>query len=189
MKDFERVVFFPDSDELDGLAGDVVDGEGGAAARIAVELGQNHAGRPQPLVKFLGAPHRVLAGHGVRHQEHLARPQACPQLADFLHQLFVDVQAPGGVHNQNVVAAVGGVLAGRQGQLNRRVEPLAREARDLDRLGDNRQLLSRRRTVDVRRDQHGPPLLFGQPQRQLAGRRRLTGTLEAHQQENGRVFL
>ena len=68
---FERVEMLADADELDRHAGDVLDREGGAAAGVAVELGQDDAVEFQRFVERLGAVDRVLAGHAVDDQQHL----------------------------------------------------------------------------------------------------------------------
>ncbi len=40
-----------------------------AAARVAIELREDDAGEAEPLVKFAGGAHRVLADHGVRDEQ------------------------------------------------------------------------------------------------------------------------
>ena len=117
IEDFQLIVLFADTHELDGLAGDVMNGKRRAAAGVAVKLRQDHAGRTQALVEFLGAAHGVLADHGIGNQQDFTGPQLGAQFTDFVHQFLVDVQAAGGVNNQHVVAAVGGVLARGHGQL------------------------------------------------------------------------
>ena len=52
-------------DEHDRLAGDRLDRQRGAAAGVAVELGQDHAVEVRGLVELLGDVDRVLAGHRV----------------------------------------------------------------------------------------------------------------------------
>ena len=73
MERFQRVGLFAHADELQRLPGDVADGERRAAARIAIHLGEDHAGDAQPLVEFVGRFDGVLAGHGVGHEEDLHR--------------------------------------------------------------------------------------------------------------------
>ena len=53
----------------DRLAGDRLDRQRGAAAGVAVELGQHHAVELDPLGEALGDVDRVLAGHRVDHQQ------------------------------------------------------------------------------------------------------------------------
>jgi hypothetical protein len=51
MEGLEGVGLFAGADELDGLAGDVADGEGRAAAGVAVHLGEDDAGEAEALVE------------------------------------------------------------------------------------------------------------------------------------------
>ena len=71
MKWLEGVGFFAGADELDGLAGDVADGDGRAAAGVAVHLGEDDAGEAEALMKILSRVDGVLAGHGVGDEENL----------------------------------------------------------------------------------------------------------------------
>ena len=63
--------FSPVPENLMGLPVTARDGEGRAAAGVAVELGEDHAVDAQLLIEGLGHVDRVLAGHGVHHQEDL----------------------------------------------------------------------------------------------------------------------
>ena len=81
MERFERVEFLAHADELQRLAGDVADRKRRAAARVAIHLGQDHAGDAQPLVEFVGRFHGVLPGHGVGHEQDLDRVELLLELA------------------------------------------------------------------------------------------------------------
>ena len=98
--------FSPTPDELQRLPGDGADGKRRAAARIAIHLGQDDAGDAELLVELVGRFHRVLPGHGVGHEQDFDRIQQCLQLLQLVHQLIVDVQAAGGIDQQNVAAGV-----------------------------------------------------------------------------------
>ena len=50
--------------------------------------------------------HGVLPGHGVGHEQDLHRIELLLQLLQLHHQLVVDVQAAGGIHQQHVAPAV-----------------------------------------------------------------------------------
>ena len=71
IKRFERVVFFAHAHEFHRRAGHFADRKRRAAARVAVELGQHHAGESQPLVEFARRAHRVLPDHGVGDEQDL----------------------------------------------------------------------------------------------------------------------
>jgi hypothetical protein len=66
---FQAVERLAHTHELDRLAGHRFHRQGRAAARVAVELGQDDAVVGQPVVEGLGCGHRVLADHGVDHEE------------------------------------------------------------------------------------------------------------------------
>ena len=59
--------------EHDRLAGDRLDRQRGAAAGVAVELGEHDAVELRDLGELLGDVDRVLAGHRVDHQQHDVR--------------------------------------------------------------------------------------------------------------------
>ena len=71
MEGLEGVRLFAGADELDGLAGDVADGERRTAAGVAVHLGEDDAGEAEALVKVLRGVDGILAGHGVGDEEDL----------------------------------------------------------------------------------------------------------------------
>ena len=55
---------------------------------------EDHAVEVGRLGELLGHVDRVLAGHGVDHQQHVVRLGALLDLGELLHQLLVHVQAP-----------------------------------------------------------------------------------------------
>jgi hypothetical protein len=63
-----------DAGELDRRAGDVTHRQRGAAARVAVELGQDDAGERQRSRNARAVLHGVLALHRVDHEQRLDRP-------------------------------------------------------------------------------------------------------------------
>ncbi len=125
MEWLEGVRLFADADELDGLAGDVANGERRAAACIAVHLGEDDAGEAEALVEVRGRVDRVLAGHGVGDEENLAGVEQLFQPLHLAHQLFVDVQAAGGIDDERVAAHVAGLAAGLLARRSTSAEPAA----------------------------------------------------------------
>ena len=65
MKGFERVIFFADADEFDGLPRDLADGKRRAATGVAIHFGENDAGERELFMELICGFHRILAGHGV----------------------------------------------------------------------------------------------------------------------------
>ena len=114
MERLERVELLAHAHELQRLAGDVADGERRAAARIAIHLGEDDAGDAQPLVELVGRFDGVLAGHGVGHEEDLDRVELLFELLQLGHEIVVDMQAAGGIHQQHVAPGVDGFLAARR---------------------------------------------------------------------------
>ena len=110
------------------------------------------------------------------------------------HQLFVDVQAAGGVDDERVAAHDDGFAAGFLGQAldERGAGGLALlvafvEAR-LDLLGDDFELLARGGAVDVDRDEHGAVTALFEPGGELAGGGGFAGALQAgHENDGGRL--
>ena len=113
---FERVEVLAGADELDRHAGDVLDGEGRAAAGVAVELRHDDAVELELLVEHLGAVDGVLAGHAVDDQVHLLRGDLAVDPLELRHQLVVDVQPAGRVEDHDVGAVLLGFAHGRAGR-------------------------------------------------------------------------
>ena len=89
----EGVRLFAGAEELDGRAGDVADGEGCAAAGVAVHLGEDGSGDGEEIVEGLRGVDGVLAGHGVGDEQDLGGAQDRLELGELRHQVFVDVEA------------------------------------------------------------------------------------------------
>ena len=102
MERFQGIVFLAHADELDGLPGHAANRQGRAAARIAIHLGQHHAGQRELLVELVGRAHCVLSGHGVGDEQNLLRVQDLLQRLHLVHQLLVDVQASCGIDDEHI---------------------------------------------------------------------------------------
>ena len=115
VKFFERVEVFAHAHEFDRRAGDLFDRQRRAAACVGVKFGQDHAVEFKLIVECLGGVDGVLAGHCVDDQVNLVRTQRCVDLAQFVHQLVIDMQPAGGVEHEHlaivVVCGLQGVLA------------------------------------------------------------------------------
>ena len=66
------------AEELDGLAGDLLDGERRAAAGVAVELREDEAVEREAPVELGRGLHRVLADHRVGDEEDVLRARPPP---------------------------------------------------------------------------------------------------------------
>ena len=97
MENLESVHLLPDADELDGHAADPPYRKGGAAAGIAVHLGEYQPGNIHLVVELLGHPDGVLPGHGIDDEYHLIGLDRLPHPNELRHQFFINMQPPGGV--------------------------------------------------------------------------------------------
>src|SRR5262249_26291678 len=141
VKGLEGIGLLAGAHELDGYAGNLAHGERRAAAGVAIYLGEDEAGEANGLVELVGDPDGGLAGHGVHDEEDLLRLGALADGGDLLHEGVVDVEAAGGVEDEDgegLLACplhcpngdVDGLVAGRLG-IDRDVE-LATELLELE---------------------------------------------------------
>jgi hypothetical protein len=172
------------AEELDGLAGDLLDGERGAAAGVAVELRQDEAVEGEAPVELGRGAHRVLADHGVGDEEDVLRLDRLLDLLELDHELLVDREAAGGVVDDR-----GGLL------LLRRLERLAAhlgrgdpggvEHRHAELLAEDLELLDRGGAVHVGGDEERPLPLAQELVRDLPGGGGLTRALQADHHDPG----
>ncbi len=108
-------------------------------------------------------------------------------VADFIHQLFVDSDAAGGIVDDDVVAAELARNFGAARDLERRLSGDDRERCDIRLLAEDAELLLRGGTARVeRRHQHFLAIPVRQAVGDLGGRRRFARALQAdHQDANG----
>ncbi len=86
----ERVPFLADTDQFDRLASYGAHRECGAATAIAVSAGQYDAGDTDVAVEGFRGVDGVLACQRVGNEENLVGVDRGFDVADFVHQLFVD---------------------------------------------------------------------------------------------------
>ena len=101
--------FSPGGRERDRPADDLLDAERGAAAGVAVELGEDHAVDRERLRGTPRRLHGVLTGHRVDDEERVVGLDRLGDLADLLHHLGVDREAAGGVDDEHVAAEAPGL--------------------------------------------------------------------------------
>ena len=126
MEELEVVRLLAHAHEADGHPGHGADRERRAAARVAVQLGEDGAGERQDR-------RRTARRSSPRPGRSSSRPRTASRCGwmrsaswrDLLHQRRVHVQAAGGVHDHHVVAA----LAGHRRAPGRRGRPPSRPAR------------------------------------------------------------
>ena len=169
----------------DRLAGDRAHRQRRAAARVAVDAGQDDAGDAGALAERLGDIDRVLAGHRVGDQQGLVRRRRLAHRGDLEHQLLVDVEPAGGVEHDDVVALACAPTCERApGDRDRPLAGDDRQGRDADLAAELRQLLLRRRPLHVERGhQHLLALAGLEAQRDLGRGRRLARALQPDQHD------
>ena len=187
MEGVEIFEAFAGADERNRHADDRDDRERGAAARIAVDLREHDAGHAHLAVELAGAADGVLPRHRIGDVEQIRGLRDVLDGDQLAHQLVVDVQAAGGVDDDDVAAGVAGFDKGATGARDR-VEVAGRiEHTHTGLAGDDRELFDGRRAAHVGRDDERELALFGQHPRQLAGRGRLARALQAEHQDDLRA--
>src|SRR5208282_1210201 len=106
MERLKRIVFFANADELDGLPGDLADGERRTAASITIHFGEDDAGERELLMEFISRVDGVLSSHRIGDEQNLLRIEQALERLHLLHKLVVDVETSGGVNDEHVAARV-----------------------------------------------------------------------------------
>ena len=137
-------------------------------------------------MEFAGGAHGVLADHGVGDEQDFAGLELAFEEAEFVHQLFVDVQAAGSVHQDHVGGGKLGFADGALGDFERLVRAGAGPAAHSYGFGDLCELFPGGGAVDVGGDNQGAVAVAGQPFRELAGGGGFAGALKADDHPDGR---
>ena len=133
-----------------------------------------------------GHVHRVLARHGVHHQQDLVRRDGLADVGDLVHQLFVQLLAAGGIHDQVVVAVGLGVVQGLLGYFHRGDLVPQGEHGHADLFAQDLQLFDGGRAVDVAGGQQRPFMLVLEVEGDLSGRGGLAAALQAGHEDDRR---
>ena len=174
MEVLERIGLFADTDVLDGLLEHAVDGQCGAAARVAVHLGEDHAGDVEPRVETLCDLHGILSRHAVGDEQDLIGLDGCFQPLQLGHHAVVDLQAARGIDEHDAIARAPGHVDARLRDLHHvRLVPL-RIDRNVELFAERLELVDGRGTVHVAGDEAHLPAFELQLARELGGRRRLS---------------
>ena len=196
----EGIELLAHAHELDRLARDVLDRERGATARVAVELGEDDPVDVELVVEGLGRGDRVLPRHGVADEVDVLRLATTPDIAKLLHEVFVDMEATGGVEDDDVATGLDRVLDPVLANVGRAVLALEELGNalafllffavngDLECIPEDLQLIDGGRALEVGGDEEGLLLaLLDEILRELAAGRRLARPLEAHHHDDGRA--
>src|SRR4051794_26787510 len=183
----ELVELLAHAREQDRLARDRLDAQRGAAAGIAVELAHQHAVELDGLGELLGDVDRVLAGHRVDDEQDVVRLDRPADVDELLHELSVDVQAAGGVDDEDVLAVHLRLVERPPRDVDRRAVGALLVDVGADLGAELDELVDRGRAVHVaRRHRDGRAVLRLQVAGELGARRRLARALEAGHEDHGR---
>ena len=187
MEFIQSVQLLTDTDKLDRLAGDRLDGKGRASAGVAVELGQDHSGKLKGLGERLRRTNRILTRHRIADEKGFIRLRFVGDLLQLAHQLVIDVKATGGVEDDDVTLLFAGGSEGRFTNLWRS-QAFLMENRHVQLATEHLQLLDGRGPLQVCSDEHRPLLFsFAEVTGQLAAGGRLSRTLQTRHQDHRRA--
>jgi hypothetical protein len=182
---FEGVEFFADANEFDGLAGDGFDGEGGAAAGVGVELGEDDAVEFELFVEGFGGVDGVLADHGIDDEEDLMGLDLDVDGFEFVHQRLIDVEAAGGVEDDDVPAILLGELDGVAADLDGIFVFALGVDGGVGLLAEGVELVDGGGALQVGGDEEGVFAFGFEVKGELADGGGFSGTLEAAEHEDG----
>ena len=174
------------ADVFDGLAGDGAHREGGAAAGVGVELGEDDAGDADGFVEVAGDGDRALAGGGVGDEERFARGDEGVEALEFLDQAVVDLLAAGGVEDEDVAGLGFGPLDGFGGDLDDvGFAGLRGEDGNADLAADGGELVDGGGAVEVAGDEERLAALAFEAAGELRGGGGFAGAVEAAEEDAG----
>ena len=169
--------------ETNLIARDLAHREGTAATRVTVELGHDDAVEVHALSKLADDVDDVLTGHGIDYHEDLVGLDGRLNVHRLLHHLLVDLQAAGGVDDDDVVEMVDRLLDGAPRHGNR-VLAVATEHGDGNLVAQRLQLVCRGGAVGVACRKQGAVTLSLQQVGQLGCSSGLAGALQAHEHDH-----
>ena len=187
MEDLERVGLLAGAEELDRDAGHGRDAERGAAAGIAIDLGQDEPGHGHRRDEGLRDADGLLAGHGIDDEERLDRLDGRVHGRDLLHEGLVDAEPPGGVEDHDIADLALGGLDALTGDVGDAGADRGTVDRDVELLAERLELIGGGRTVRVRGHEQRPAALLDDVAGELGRARGLARALEADHRHDGRV--
>ncbi len=187
MKIFQRVGLFAGADQFYRFSRDRAHRQRGAAAAVAVDPRQHDAGETDAFVEGARQIDRVLAGQRIRDQQHFMRIGGGFDLGRFRHHLFVERGAAGGIEQHHVVAAKFSGFQRALCDLRRLLARDDRQGRDIEVAPEHRELLHRRRAIDIERShQHLALVALGQPAGEFCRGGGFAGALQADHHDRDR---
>ena len=183
----ELVELLADRGELDRPARDLLDGERGSPASVAVELRHDDAVEGDALLERARDVDGFLARHGVEHEQDVQRLRRLRDPLELGHELLVDVQAAGGVEDHDVEAVPASGVDSALGGCDRVVR-VERIDGNLDLPPELLELIDRGRSLEVACDESRALPLTAQEECELGGGCRLSRALEPREEyDRGRL--
>ena len=187
MERFQGIGFLPHPHQLDRLAGDLPDRQCRATTGIAVGLGQDHACERQGFIEGLGRIGRILASHGIHHEQGLVGRNRLMDTTHFRHHGLVHMQPAGRVDDQHIEKLEPRLGQGRLGDFCGILVRGAGKKGGADLLGQSLQLLDGGGTIDIAaHQQRFLALTFLEMACQLGGCGGLARALQTGQQDHHR---
>ena len=187
MENVEAIGLLANTDKLDRLAGDVAHRQCRATTGVAIGLGQHYAGQRQGFRKCFRGVGRILAGHGIDHEQSFHWLDRRVQSLDLGHHRFVDGQTAGGIYQQYIYETFLRIGNCRASDIHWRLPGVTGKKQHADLLRQRFQLRDRSRTVDVTTDHHHLLLtLFLQVLGQLGDGGGFASALQASHQNDRR---
>ena len=154
MERLQSVVFLAGTHELDWLARYALGRKCRTASGITVHLGHHDAIHTQGFVEAGGDVHRILTGESVYDQQNLVRADVFLELFQLIHQLLINLQSAGSIHDQYIAALVLRRFHRSFGDFHRVGGFPHGEYRSIHCFSNHFQLIDRRRTVHVAGTEH-----------------------------------
>ena len=186
MEHLKTIDLFGDAGVLDRCSRNVTHRQRCAAARVAVEFGEDHPGERERIAEAARRIDGVLSLHGIDDEQGLDRIHRSMHLADFPHHRLVDGEAARRIDDENVVVVLSRPIERGQCDRHRLFAERRREDIHADLPGEQRKLFDGRGAVDVGRNHEHLLLLSLQEVRELRRRGGLARTLQSGHEQDGR---
>ena len=149
------IELFPDARELNRTLRHFVHGQGGAAARVAVEFCQNDSGNLQRVIEMRRDADPLLASCGVDHEQDFPRLQKIFQRFEFRDQPLVNFLTTSRVEDVDVGSLS---ILPFEGRSCRALDIFLIRGRcengNIDLFSECRELLNRGRSLQIAGDEH-----------------------------------
>ena len=180
MEELECIKLFSCTDELNGLASDVLDRQGSTASCITVHLREHDARDVEKVVERLCNVYGILTEHCVHYEKNLGRCGCFFNFYKLCHELFINVKTSGSINEHHIVSVFLCVFNARLGNLNGGDLSAHRENGDVSSFTYDFELIDSCGSVDVAGNEQGRLALMLIIGSDLCGMRCFTRTLKTY---------